>query len=166
LGGVPLSLFVPYSLYRRTHLWHHRFGGRILTDPIVDPDSFYLKQGFMAKASLPVRFVCRALGEGREWRIWAAHGVAGATLLLWVVGICKINVFVYIACFVYPGQALTLLRSSAEHRADADPAQRTAVVEANPLLSLIFLYTTLFGRRLLATPSLRCLPISRFGVGK
>ena len=43
LGGVPLSLFIPYPLYRRTHLWHHRFGGRILTDPLVDPESFYLK---------------------------------------------------------------------------------------------------------------------------
>jgi fatty acid desaturase len=171
LGGVPLSLFIPYPLYRRSHLWHHRFGGRILTDPIVDPESFYLTQGFMAQASAPVRFLCRAnttllgrltlgpliatvtflagparslaLGHGREWRIWAAHGAAVATVLLWVVGICKINVLVYIACFVYPGQALTLLRSFAEHRASADPAHRTAVVEANPLLSLIFLYNNL-----------------------
>jgi fatty acid desaturase len=171
LGGVPLSLFIPYPLYRRSHLWHHRFGGRILTDPIVDPESFYLTQGFMAEASAPVRFLCRAnttllgrlilgppiatviflagparslaLGHGREWRIWAAHGAAVATVLLWVVGVCKINVFVYLACFVYPGQALTLLRSFAEHRASADPAHRTAVVEANPLLSLIFLYNNL-----------------------
>ena len=42
-----------------------------------------------------------------------------------------------------PGQALTLLRSFAEHRASAEPAQRTAVVEANRLLSLIFLYNNL-----------------------
>jgi fatty acid desaturase len=171
LGGVPLSLFIPYTLYRRTHLWHHRFGGRILTDPLVDPESFYLTQGAMANASAPVRFLRRAnttllgrlilgpfiatgtflagparnlaLARGREWRIWAAHGVAVATVLLWVVGICKINVFVYIACFVYPGQSLTLLRSFAEHRASADPAQRTAVVDSNPLLSLIFLYNNL-----------------------
>jgi fatty acid desaturase len=171
LGGVPLSLFIPYPLYRRTHLWHHRFGGRILTDPVVDAESFYLTQGALTKASAPVRFIRRAnttllgrlilgpfiatgtflagparslaLGEGREWRIWAAHGVAVTTVLLWVVGICRINVFVYIACFIYPGQALTLLRSFAEHRANPDPAQRTAVVEANPLLSLIFLYNNL-----------------------
>jgi fatty acid desaturase len=171
LGGVPLSLFIPYSLYRRTHLWHHRFAGRILTDPLVDPESFYLTQGAMAEASVAVRFLRRAnttllgrlilgpfiatgtflagparslaLGEGREWRIWAAHGIAVTTVLLWVVGICKINLFVYIACFVYPGQALTLVRSFAEHRASADPAQRTAVVESNPLLSLIFLYNNL-----------------------
>jgi fatty acid desaturase len=171
LGGVPLSLFIPYSLYRRTHLWHHRFAGRILTDPLVDPESFYLTQGAMAEASAAVRFLRRAnttllgrlilgpfiatgtflagparslaLGEGREWRIWAAHGIAVTTVLLWVVGICKINLFVYIACFVYTGQALTLVRSFAEHRASADPAQRTAVVESNPLLSLIFLYNNL-----------------------
>ena len=171
LGGVPLSLFIPYPLYRRTHLWHHRFGGRILTDPLVDPESFYLTQGTLAKSSTPARFLRRAnttllgrlilgpfiatgtfligparslaLGEGREWRIWAAHGVAVTTVLLWVVGICRINVFVYIACFVYPGQSLTLLRSFAEHRASPEPAHRTAVVEANRLLSLIFLYNNL-----------------------
>jgi len=171
LGGVPLSLFIPYPLYRRTHLWHHRFGGRILTDPLVDPETFYLTHGSLAGASAPMRFLRRAnttllgrlilgpfiaiitflagparslaLGEGREWRVWAAHGIAVTTVLLWVVGICRINVFVYIACFVYPGQALTLLRSFAEHRANADPAHRTAVVEANPLLSLIFLYNNL-----------------------
>jgi fatty acid desaturase len=171
LGGVPLSLFIPYPLYRRTHLWHHRFGGRILTDPIVDPESFYLTQGALAKSGLLLRWLrianttllgrmivgpfiatgtfligparSLALGEGREWRIWAAHGVAVTTVLLWVVGICKINVFVYIACFVYPGQSLSLLRSFAEHRASAEPAQRTAVVESNPVFSLIFLYNNL-----------------------
>src|ERR1700689_2025289 len=57
LGGVPLSLFIPYSLYRRTHLWHHRFAGRILTDPLVDPESFYLTQGALANSSTPVRFL-------------------------------------------------------------------------------------------------------------
>jgi fatty acid desaturase len=171
LGGVPLSLFIPYPIYRRSHLWHHRFGGRILTDPLADPESFYLMQGALAKSSTPVRFLRRAnttllgrlilgpwiamgtflvgparslaAGEGREWRIWATHGLAVAALLFWVVAICRINPLVYIACFVYPGQALTLLRSFAEHRANADAAQRTAVVEANPVLSLIFLYNNL-----------------------
>jgi fatty acid desaturase len=171
LGGVPLSLFIPYAIYRRSHLWHHRFGGRILTDPLADPESFYLTHGALAKAGALVRFLRRAnttlvgrlilgpwiamgtflvgparslvAGEGREWRIWTTHGLAVAALLFWVVGICRINVLVYIACFVYPGQSLTLLRSFAEHRANADPAQRTAVVEANPLLSLIFLYNNL-----------------------
>jgi fatty acid desaturase len=171
LGGVPLSLFIPYAIYRRSHLWHHRFGGRILTDPLVDPESFYLTHGSLAQSSAPVQFLRRAnttllgrlilgpwiaigtflvgparslaAGEGREWRIWTTHGLAVAALLFWVVGICRINVLVYIACFVYPGQALTLVRSFAEHRANADPAQRTAVVEANPVLSLIFLYNNL-----------------------
>jgi fatty acid desaturase len=106
--------------------------GRLILGPFIATGTFLVG---------PARSL--ALGEGREWRIWAAHGVAVATVLLWVVGICRINVFAYLACFVYPGQALTLLRSFAEHRASADPAERTAVVEANPLLSLIFLYNNL-----------------------
>jgi len=171
VGGVPLSLFIPYAIYRRSHLWHHRFGGRILTDPLSDPESFYITHGSLKHASPLVRFLRRAnttlvgrlilgpwiamatfligparslaAGEVREWRIWTTHGLAVAALLIWVVGICRINLLLYIVCFVYPGQSLTLLRSFAEHRANADPAQRTAVVEANPVLSVIFLYNNL-----------------------
>jgi fatty acid desaturase len=106
--------------------------GRLILGPFIATGTFLVG---------PARSL--ALGEGREWRIWVAHGVAVATVLLWVVGICRINPFVYLACFVYPGQALTLLRSFAEHRASPDPAERTAVVETNPLLSLIFLYNNL-----------------------
>lgn len=169
LGGVPLSLFIPYPVYRRTHLWHHRFGGRILTEPLADPESFYLTPGSLEQASLPVRWVRRAnttlvgrlilgpwiatgtflvgaarsLAAGGEWRLWTLHGLAAGAVLVWVVVICRIPVLAYLACFVYPGQSLTLLRSFAEHRANADPARRTAVVEANPLISLIFLYNNL-----------------------
>jgi fatty acid desaturase len=171
LGGLPLSLIIPYAIYRRTHLWHHRFGGRILTDPLRDPESFYLTPGALARSSAPVRLLLKAnttlvgrlilgpwiasaafiagsvrslaRGNRREWRIWAWHGVAVGGVLVWVVGVCGINPLIYLLCFVYPGHSLTLLRSFAEHRAAADPAQRTAVVEANRLISLIFLYNNL-----------------------
>jgi fatty acid desaturase len=49
----------------------------------------------------------------------------------------------YVLCFVYPGVALSLLRSFAEHRADPDPARRVAVVERAPLLGLLFLNNNL-----------------------
>jgi fatty acid desaturase len=49
----------------------------------------------------------------------------------------------YLACFVYPGGALSLIRSFAEHRADPDPARRVAVVERAPVLGLLFLNNNL-----------------------
>ena len=45
--------------------------------------------------------------------------------------------------FVYPGVALTLVRSYLEHRVIADPQQRSVIVEAGPLLSLLFLNNNL-----------------------
>ena len=50
---------------------------------------------------------------------------------------------VYVAIVVYFGTSLSLVRSFAEHRANGDPSLRTAVVEANPLLALLFLNNNL-----------------------
>src|SRR5688572_24014575 len=40
IAGAPLALWLPYPLYRESHLAHHGCGR--LTDPIEDPESFYL----------------------------------------------------------------------------------------------------------------------------
>jgi len=42
LGTLPLSLWIPYAVYRETHLRHHRHGGRYLTHVEHDPETFYL----------------------------------------------------------------------------------------------------------------------------
>ena len=39
IGCWPLSLWLPYSIYRSTHLAHHR--DENLTDPLEDPESYY-----------------------------------------------------------------------------------------------------------------------------
>ena len=39
IGCWPLSLWLPYSIYRSTHLAHHR--DENLTDPFEDPESYY-----------------------------------------------------------------------------------------------------------------------------
>ena len=39
IGCWPLSLWLPYSIYRSTHLAHHR--DENLTDPFEDPESHY-----------------------------------------------------------------------------------------------------------------------------
>ena len=69
--------------------------------------------------------------------------VGVVAVLGWVVGVCHITPIVYLALVVYPGTSLSLVRSFAEHRANTNPDLRTAVVETNPLLALIFLNNNL-----------------------
>ena len=39
LGTWPLVLWLPFEIYRRTHLQHHN--DNRLTDPLEDPESYY-----------------------------------------------------------------------------------------------------------------------------
>jgi fatty acid desaturase len=171
LGSVPLSLWIPYDLYREIHLRHHRYGGRHLTDPVHDTESFYLPPGVLrimgrvrrsvltANCTLAGRLILgpglaicavwaseiRKLraGDRRRLFLWVRHALGVGVVLTWVVGVCRVPLFVYVGLVVYPSASLTQLRSYVEHRAHRDPALRTAVVEANPLWALIFLNNNL-----------------------
>ncbi len=43
IGAVPLSLWLPYGLYRDSHVAHHR--SPHITDPLADPESRYVASG-------------------------------------------------------------------------------------------------------------------------
>jgi fatty acid desaturase len=169
LGFAPLCLWLPYERYRCEHLIHHRKA--YLTDPLEDPESFYLtahvwqRRGALARALTrihntlagrlllgPARTIAlflagelRALRRGSRttWRIWIVHVLGIAAVLWWTSQICHIPFWVYVACFVYPGYALSSLRSFAEHRAAALADHRTAIVEDTPLFGLLFLHNNL-----------------------
>lgn len=171
LGWLPLSLWIPYAVYREMHLKHHRHGGRYLTEAGRDPESFYIApEELKSSSSLrrrmhaanctlagrltlgpalamynflgsELRLVLR--GDRRRVRIWAWHAVGVSLVLTWVVGVCRIPFTVYLALFVYPSLAITHLRSFVEHHAGDDPRTRTRVVEAHPVWGLIFLNNNL-----------------------
>jgi fatty acid desaturase len=169
LGGIPLSLWLPYPVYRESHLRHHGRNGQILTDPDHDPESYYLRRGALAGAHRVAHWIAQAnrtlagrlilgpaLSIGRCWghearriaeperaAIWAWHAAAAGLVLIWTLGVCRIPIAVYLGLIVYPGVALGQLRSFVEHRAHRDPAQRTAVVEANPFWGMLFLNNNL-----------------------
>lgn len=170
IGGLPLSLWVPYAIYRETHVRHHRHSGRRLTEVGHDPESFYLPPGHLAKVG-PVRRVllqanCTLAGrivlgpaiaiasfiagelrrvrmDLRYRRIWLRHAVGVTAVLAWTVGVCGIPLWAYTLLVVYPSISLTHLRSFAEHRADDRSPSRTNVVEAGALWSLLFLNNNL-----------------------
>lgn len=167
IGAVPLSLWLPFVVYRRSHLGHHATPA--ITDPFDDPESRYLAfdrsrlgrmrhQAELLQATLlgrllfgPVIMVTRFLaGElaglvrdplGRA-RDWLPH-LAGCAILLWWLDRCGIGFASYALMFVYPGLSLTLLRSFAEHRAAALPGHRVATVERAGPFALLFLYNNL-----------------------
>jgi len=167
LAWPPLNLWLPYPVYRDSHLRHHQEAH--LTDPLEDPESTYMPAEVWAGAGAARRWlhgVCNTLvGRvllgpaytiGQFWlsqarrpntpaarRVWLGHAIGVALILAWVCGVCRINISAYALCFIYPGTALTLVRSLAEHRAADRPQDRTAVVERGGLLALLFLNNNL-----------------------
>ena len=169
IGWPPLGLWMPYAIYRESHLLHHN--NRQLTDPGADPESFYVTREawsrlgpvrralYMANRTLLGRLVIGpalvvggfVAGEIRRLRrgdfahmgIWIRHGLGAALVLFWVGGVCDMPIWLYVAGFCYPGLSLTLLRSYAEHRAAPDPSERTAIVHTIPLFGLLFLNNNL-----------------------
>jgi len=164
LASPPINLWLPYPIYRAQHMRHHRDAH--LTDPLEDPETTYMSSDHWRRAGSAHRWLHSAcntlagrlllgpartiaafwLNEARhpaEWQVWLAHAAGVGCVLGWVCGVCRIDPLIYAACFVYPGCALILLRSLAEHRAAARPEDRTAVVEHGGFLGLLFLYNNL-----------------------
>jgi fatty acid desaturase len=169
IGIWPLSLWLPFSSYRETHIRHHQDAN--LTDPFEDPESYYwtsagwrdlrpLRQALVTAQSTLMgrlvfgpawmigRFVFDLLRDAlcdrngaRRVLFW--HCLGCAPVLVWVIGVCGMPLWVYLAAFVYPGMSLAMVRSFAEHRAAAEPEKRTAIVENAPLLGLLFLNNNL-----------------------
>jgi fatty acid desaturase len=170
IGGWPLSLWVPYAIYRETHVRHHRHSGRRLTEVGHDPESFYLPPGHLASVGrfrrLALKANCtlagrllvgpaiavvtfmaaefrRARADRRYGWIWVRHWLSVAALLAWMIGVCHIPLWAYVFLVVYPSISLTHMRSFAEHRADDHSHLRTNVVEAGRVWSLLFLNNNL-----------------------
>ncbi len=163
VGSVPLSLWLPYRSYRRTHIAHH--GSPAPTHPAHDPESRYVHaahglRGVVARARQtlagqiligpPVAIVAFLYGEARRWvrdpraaaHEWWPHLIGVALVVAWLRAV-DLSLLRYALCFVLPGQALSLVRSFAEHRADAAGPSRAATVVSRGPLALLFLNNNL-----------------------
>ena len=169
LAIVPLSLWLPYVRYRRSHLIHHR--DEYLTDPIYDPESYYLTPEEAAEldpVSRALLMVQQTLAGrmliGPPWSIgkfvraefgalargdpgvranWLEHLLWCVPVLLWVKFACGMPIWIYVVTMVIPSTALLLIRSFAEHRALPGVRQRVAIVEDSWLLGPLFLFNNL-----------------------
>jgi fatty acid desaturase len=169
LAAPPLALWLPFAIYRATHLRHHN--DTRLTDPYDDPESFYaarerwlglprwarrllvfnqllLGRLLVGPAIVFVTFFARETAalrgprSKRRRRLWARHLVGVALVLAWALLLCNVPLSVYLAA-VYGGTSLLLLRSYYEHRAARSQEARTAIVEAVFPFGLLFLFNNL-----------------------
>lgn len=168
LGAPPVWLWLPFERYRRAHLQHHR--DERLTDPLDDPESRYWTPEAWAALGPVARALVAAQGTlagrlaiGPFWsvasfwraefraarhdlavaRIWAWHGLWVAMLLGFALGVAGMPAWQYLLGFAWGGTTIALIRSFAEHRAEAVPEQRTALVENSRLLGPVFLFNNL-----------------------
>ena len=168
LGSLPVSLHLPYLVYRRYHWDHHDCPE--LTDPTDDSESFYVSAGqwesmgrfrrafVLAHHTLlgrlvlgPPRYIAGVLvhqareirrGDRELARWWSAHVVAAAALVVFVVIVMGVPWWQYLLGATYLGNSLTLMRSYCEHRW-VEGASRSAVVRSGRFFSLLYLYNNL-----------------------
>ena len=163
------TFWLPFTRYRDLHLNHHR--DLDLTDPVRDPESYYMLPGHWAAAGAAKRalfsfnntlagrmligpavsivqfwsaeFRAMATGNHDILRSWLWFALACAITLVYVVGIAGMPLWKYCLLIAYPGISLALVRSYCEHQAAETVDHRTIVVEASPFWSLLFLNNNL-----------------------
>ena len=168
-GILPLSLWIPYDRYRRSHLVHH-INDR-LTDPIDDPESNYVTPESWSQRSAFGRWIFQLqltlagrMSIGSWWRMgrflvreakafarnepgartaWITHLVLCVPVVYWITVVCSMPLWFYFVAMVIPGNAILLIRSFAEHRALANAYERTAIVENSWVLGPLFLFNNL-----------------------
>jgi fatty acid desaturase len=169
LAIAPLSLWMPYAIYKESHLHHHHTAD--LTVPGRDPESYYVdsdswdRTGAFGRALLtfnntlfgrmtigPIITVVRLWSdEGRQalagqrdhlW-IWVGHAFLITVLSSWVIVVCQIPWWQYVLLFAWPGLSMTLLRSYTEHRPATEFDHRMLIVDSAPPMRLLYLNNNL-----------------------
>lgn len=167
LAGPPMSLWLPFDVYRRTHLEHHEVE---LTVPGVDPESFYVDPRTWSTAG-PIRrslwrvnrtmlgrlLVGPSLGipsllrqeavvlrhDRRSRAVWARHLLGAAIIGSFVIGVVGMPWWQYVLGAGYFSLSVGYIRSFVEHLAVPAPATRSAVVRSGYFFGVLFLFNNL-----------------------
>lgn len=165
LGYAPFALWYPYTLYRDSHLLHHR--DHDLTLPGVDPESRYLSRANWQTRSRVLRgllwlnktVVGRLLigpplalfglaveelqrlrrGSRDAWCMWLTHGFFTLLMFAFIAHYSELAVWQYVFLVTVPVLSVGMIRSFYEHRPAARPEQRTVLNEAGWPWTWLFL---------------------------
>ncbi|MGF6166862.1 fatty acid desaturase [Pseudomonas moraviensis] len=156
LGYAPFAVWYPYTLYRDSHLRHHR--EEDLTVPGVDPESRYLTSAswrdgsvfgrsvhwlnktvlgrFVIGAPLALTTLAREEqqrlrnADPQAWLMWLSHGVVTLLMLGFIARYSIFPVWHYLLLISVPALSIAMIRSFHEHRPHAQAEQRTVLNEA------------------------------------
>ncbi len=165
LGYAPFAVWYPYTLYRDSHLHHHR--DHDLTLPGVDPESRYLSQAHWQGSSRLLRGLLwlnktvpgRVLlgpplalfglateewqrlrrGDRQAWLMWLTHGSLTLLMFGFIALYSEISVWQYVFLVTVPVLSVGMVRSFYEHRPAERPEQRTVLNEAGWPWTWLFL---------------------------
>lgn len=164
LGSIPLTLFLPYPIYRESHIQHHC--DENITMPGIDPESYYCSASdYRLKSKLgkvfawvnmtiagrllfsPVIEIFKLItlafkavktADTSALKIWGIHLVSMVLLLLLITLYFDILLWQYLLIAYFAG-SLTRIRSFYEHRARAKITERTVLMEPCWFFRILFL---------------------------
>jgi len=168
VGSIPVTLWIPFLCFRRDHLEHHEAD---LTNPDLDNESYYVSQeawdragrirraAYWANRTLLFRMFVWVLVSTVSY-LWMVlkQAVAGThgrrqAIALHLVGLVPVVWFVsevagmplwqYALGVTYGGRVLNALRPFPEHKYLTDSTERTAMIMAGPVMSLLMLNNNL-----------------------
>lgn len=165
---LPLVIWLPYSSYKDSHLKHHK--AERLADPNLDPESYYFLAETWQKMNKLTQaiylfhntFVGRMLVGPLvalinsilfEYKSIRVNGLAaikqlmpyliGLLIVISIIVSLGLSIWSYLFFVVWPATSLMLIRSYHEHKPESDNDRSTAIVETNPIFSLLFLNNNL-----------------------
>jgi len=169
LGYAPFAVWYPYTLYRDSHLLHHR--DEDLTLPGRDPESRYLGRLDWQRAprlQRALRWLDKTVagrllggapqalfglageelarlrrGNRQAWRMWLSHGACSVLMFAFIAEYSALSIVQYVFLASVPALSLAMLRSFYEHRPAARPEQRTVLNEAGWPWRWLFLHLNL-----------------------
>ncbi|POA34370.1 MULTISPECIES: fatty acid desaturase [unclassified Pseudomonas] len=156
LGYAPFAVWYPYTLYRDSHLLHHR--DEDLTLPGRDPESRYvsaqqwqgssvferslhwLNKTVLGRFAVGAPLALLALakeefqrlrhGDRQAWLMWLTHGALTVLMLTFIAGYSAVPVWHYLFLISVPALSVGAIRSYYEHRPHRESQKRTVLNEA------------------------------------
>lgn len=163
LAFFSLGLAVPFKRYEDLHLKHHR--NRYLTDPIEDPESYFMKSHHWSRCNAIVKNILQLnnslfgrliLGpiimmvrmikteyylskeDNKIKTAWLQH-LLSVFLVISFLWITNFPIVLYLLGVAYPALSLLSLRSYSEHLPEEKIADRSAIIKSNWLMQLLYL---------------------------
>lgn len=164
---LPIGFLFPYERFRDTHIQHHETGE--LTDPLDDPESWYLPQsrwqmlGIFGQAILhfnntlfgrmligPLITLLRfywsesrlILKDSRVRYVWALHVLLCLVVVAVIYQLSAITWWYHLIA-IYLSLSFLLVRTFLEHQAAEDRSERTVIIEKSCPIAFLFLFNNL-----------------------